>query len=113
MLDVSDGDSFFRYALNVKLLSRNTPRSSADADFLCVNKKVGYRELSFDQVEKGHTSLLPAFKNNFQTLLQITTEFTTDWAAVSAFSFVRAVVRIETSSPKSAITTSSLSKELM
>ena len=113
MLDVSDADSFFRYALNVKLLSRNTPRSSVNADFLCVNKKSRIPGTVFDQVEKGHTSLLSAFKNNFQTLLQITTEFTTDWAAVSAFSFVRAVVRIEKSSPKSAITTSSLSKELM
>ena len=62
--------------------------------------------LSFDQVEKGHTSLFSAFKFNFHSWLQVTTEFTTDWAAASASSYFRAVVRIETSSPNRAITAS-------
>ena len=48
-----------------------------------------------DQVEKWHTSLFSAFKFNFRSWLQVTTELTTDWAVASAFSLLRAVVRIE------------------
>ena len=114
ILDVSDADSFFRCALFVKLLSRITQsRQGVLLTWtLCMLIKiVGFQELSFDQVEKGNTSLLSAFKFNFQNLLQITTELTTDWAPASASSFLRTVVRIETSSAKRAITASSLSKE--
>ena len=74
-------------------------------------KIVGYQKLSFDQVEKGHTLLFSAFKFNFQSWLQVTTELTTDWAVTSASSVLQAVVRIETSSAKTAITASSLSVE--
>ena len=74
-------------------------------------KVVGYQKLSFDQVEKGHTLLFSAFKFNFQSWLQVTTELTTDWAVASASSVLQAVVRIETSSAKTAITASSLSVE--
>ena len=84
MLYVSDTDSFFRCALNVKLLSRITPRRREvvlTRTFCVFIKIVGFQELSCDQGEKGQTSLLPAFKFNFQTLPQITTEFTTDWVA--------------------------------
>ena len=63
--------------------------------------------LLLDQVEKGQTSLLSAFKFNFDSWLQITTKLTDDWAAASASSFLQAVVRIETSSAKKAITASS------
>ena len=74
-------------------------------------KIVRFEAMSLDQVEKGHTSFLPAFKFNFHSWLQIKMECTTDWAAASASSFLRAVVRIETSSAKRAITASSLSGE--
>ena len=74
-------------------------------------KVVGFQGLSFDQVEKGHTSFSSAFKFNFHSSLQITTEFTTDWAAASVSCFLQAVVRIETSSDQRAITAPSLSKE--
>ena len=67
--------------------------------------------LSLDQVKKGGASFLSAFKFNFDSMLQINTELTADWAVVLASSFLRAVVRIETSSAKRAITASSLSKE--
>ena len=46
---------------------------------------------------------MSAFKFNFHSWLQITTEFTTDWTAASASSFLIAAVRIETSSAKRAI----------
>ena len=49
-------------------------------------KIVGFQELSFDQVEKGHTSLFSAFKFSFHSWLQVTIEFTTDWAAASTSS---------------------------
>ena len=62
------------------------------------------------EVEKGHTSILSAFKFNFHSWLQINTELTADLAVASA-SFLCAVVRIETSSAKRAITASSLSEE--
>ena len=48
---------------------------------------VGFQVLSFDQVEKGRTSLLSALKFNFHSWVQISTEFTTDWTAASASSF--------------------------
>ena len=67
--------------------------------------------LSLDQVEKVHTSYLSPFKFNFHAWLQITTEFTADRASALASSFLRAVVRIEASSAKRAITASSLSEE--
>ena len=63
------------------------------------------------EVEKGHTSILSAFKFNFHSWLQINTELTADLAVASASSFLCAVVRIETSSAKRAITASSLSEE--
>ena len=47
---------------------------------------VGFQELSFEQIEKGYTSLFSAFKFNFHSWLQVTTEFTTDWAAASGSS---------------------------
>ena len=81
MLDVSDANSFFRCALNVKLLSRITPRIRGVVlmQTLCVSIKiVGFQEVSFDHIEKGHTSLLSEFKFNFHTRLQDTAEFTTD-----------------------------------
>ena len=58
-------------------------------------KIVRFEALSLDQVEKGHTSFLPAFKFNFHSWLQIKMECTTDWAAASASSFLRAVVKIK------------------
>ena len=70
-------------------------RSSVEVNFLKANKD---QELLFDQVEKRHTSLLSVFKFDFHSWLQITTEFTTDWAAASVSSFLQTVVRIETSS---------------
>ena len=68
----------------------------------------GFQELSLDQVEKGHTSLFSAFKFNFHSWLQVTTELTTDWAVASASSLLRVVVRKETSLAKRAITASLL-----
>ena len=102
--------------MNVKLLSRITPRRPGVGVVLtqtfCVSIKiVGFQELLFDQVEKGHTSLLSMFRFNFHTLLQITTKFTTDCAAASAYSFFTAVVRIEMPLAKRAITASLLSEE--
>ena len=114
MLDASDVVSFFKCALNLKLLSRITPRRRGVVltRTFCLSIKIaGFQELSFDQVEKGHTSLFSAFKFNFHSWLQVTTEFTTDWAAASASSLLQAVVRIEASSAKRAITASSLSVE--
>ena len=70
MLDVSDAVSFFRCALNVKLLSRITPRRRGvvlTRTFGLPIKIVGFQELLFDQVEKGHTSLFSAFKFNFHS----------------------------------------------
>ena len=61
-------------------------------------------------MEKGPTSLLLVFKSNFHSWLQIKSEFTTDWAA-TAFSALRAAVRIGTVFAKRAITSSSLSEE--
>ena len=110
VLDVNDSNSFFRCALNAKLLSRITPRRRGvvlTRTFCVLIKIVGFEELSFAQEEKGHISLLSAFKFNCQTLLQIPN----DWEAASASSFLRAVVRIETSSEKRAITALSLSEE--
>ena len=72
-------------------------------------KIVGFQELSLNQVEKGHTSLFSAFKFNFHSWLQVTTELTTDWVVASASSLLREVVMIETSSAKRAITASLLS----
>ena len=60
---------------------------------------------------QGTYLTLLAFNFNFHSWLEITIEFTTDWAAVSVSSFFWAVVRIETSSTKRAITASSLSEE--
>ena len=114
VLDVNDSNSFFRCALNAKLLSRITPRRRGvvlTRTFCVLIKIVGFEELSFAQEEKGHISLLSAFKFNCQTLLQITSELPNDWEAASASSFLRAVVRIETSSEKRAITALSLSEE--
>ena len=76
--------------------------------------KIGFQVPLLDQVEKGHTSLLSAFKFNFHSWLQLTTEFTTDWALASVTSFLQALqalVKIETSLAKRAITASSLSEE--
>ena len=72
-------------------------------------KIVGFQELLLDHVEKGHTSLFSAFKFNFHSWLQVTTELTTDSAVASASSLFQAVVRMETSSAKRAITASSVS----
>ena len=74
-------------------------------------KRAGCQVLPLDQVEKGHISLLSTFKFNFHSWLQINTELTADWAIASASSFLHAVVRIETSSAKRAITASSLREE--
>ena len=112
--DDSDAVSFFRCALNIRLLSRMTRRRRGvvlTRTFWVPMKILESEVLSLDQVEKGHTSLLPAFKFNFHSWLQIKIEFTTDWVAASASSFLWAVVRIETSSAKRAITASSLSGE--
>ena len=62
-------------------------------------------------MEKGHTSLLSAFKFNFHSWFQINAELTSDWTAASASSFLRIVVRFETSSAKRAITASLLHEE--
>ena len=114
MLDASTAVSFFRCALNIKLLVRITPRKRRvvlTRTFWLPIKIVGFQEPSFDQVEKEHTSLFSALKFNFPSWLQITTEVTTDWEVVSASSLLRAVVRIETSSTKRVITVSLLSVE--
>lgn len=74
-------------------------------------KIIGHQRLSFDQVEKEHTSLFSAFKFNFHCRLQINTELTTDCPATSAASVLHAVVRIDTLSANRAITASLLSEE--
>ena len=106
--------NFLRCALKVKLLSRITPTSRGvvlTRTFWVSIKINGFQVLSFDHVEKGHTSLLSAFNFSFHSRLQVTTDDTTDWAAASASSFFWVVVRIETSSAKRAISASSLSEE--
>ena len=112
ILDASEVVSFLICALKVRLLSKITPRRRGvvlTRTFRLPMKIDGFQELSLDQVEKGHTSLFSAFKFNFHSWLQVTTELTTDWAVASASSLLRAVVRIETSSAKRAITASLLS----
>ena len=114
ILDESDTVSFFRCTLSGRLLLKMRPRRRGvvlTQTFLVPIKIVGFQVLSFEQVEKGHTSLLSGFKFNFHSWLQVTTEFVTDWAAASASFIVQAVVRIETSSAKRAIAASSLSEE--
>ena len=86
-------------------------RSDVDPNFLSTNERAGSEVLSLDQVEKGHTSLLSAFKFNFHSWLQINMELTTVWAAASASSFLTVVLRVETSSAKRAITALPLSEE--
>ena len=66
--------------------------------------------LLLDQDEKGHTTLLSAFRFNFYGWLQLNAESITEWAAASASSFLRAVVRIKTSSANSAISASTVSE---
>ena len=116
ILEESNAVSFFRCALNARLLFKMTPRRQGVVlmwTFWVPIKIVGFQVLSLDQVEKGHTSLLSALKFDFHSWLQVTAEFTTEWAAASASSFLRAVVRIEMSSAKREITASSLSEEAM
>ena len=91
MLDTSDVVSFFRCALNDKLLSRITLRRRGAVltrTLYLPIKIAGFQKLSFDQVEKGHTSLFSVFKFNFHSWSQVTTEITTDWAVASASSLL-------------------------
>ena len=94
MLDASDAVSFFRCALKVKLLSGIIPRRRGvvlTRTFWLPIKIVGFQELLFHQVEKGHTSLFSTFKFDFHSWLQVKTELTTDWAVASASSLLRAL----------------------
>ena len=112
ILDASEVVSFLICALKIRLQSKITPRRRGvvlTRTFRLPIKIDEFQELSLDQVEKGHTSPFSAFKFNFHSWLQATTELTTDWAVASASSLLQAVVRIETSSAKRAITPSLLS----
>ena len=70
--------SFFKYALNLTLLSwlLSLRRRGVTLTriFWLSRKRAGCQVLSLDQVEKGHTSFLSAFRFSFHSWLQFNTE---------------------------------------
>ena len=67
--DDKDVVSFFKCALNVRLLSRMTQRRNrvrSSPNFLWPMKRAGCQLKLPDQVEKGHTSVLLAFRTPVQ-----------------------------------------------